>query len=161
MRRLGEEACCNSPTTPSAAVANVNLRIDDVVAAPHGNGVHTVSCFARARKINRRAIDGYPYLAMFAIEHWMKVAKLSEGPILRGIDRSENIGNTLSSGQINQIYKRLARQVNLEANLIARISGYSFRIGAAQDLLASGASMPAIMQRGGWSKADTVMHHLE
>jgi hypothetical protein len=31
------------------------------------------------------------------------------------------------------------------------------RVGAAQDLLNSGASMPIIMQRGRWSKTDTVM----
>lgn len=98
---------------------------------------------------------------MLAIEQWIKAAKLSEGPILRGIDRSENIGDTLGSGQINRIYKRLARQAGLDSDLIARISGHSFRVGAAQDLLASGASMPAIMQRGGWSKADTVMRYLE
>ena len=45
--------------------------------------------------------------------------------------------------------------------MIKKISGHSFRIGAALDLLASGASMPAIMNRGGWSKPDTVMRYLE
>lgn len=98
---------------------------------------------------------------MFAIEQWTNAAKLSEGPILRSIDRGENIGSTLGSGQINRIYKRIARQAGLSSNLITRISGYSFRVGAAQDLLASGASMPTIIQRGGWSKSDTVMRYLE
>ena len=98
---------------------------------------------------------------MLAIEKWIKAAKLSEGAIFWGIDRSENIGNTLGSGQINRIYKRIARQAKLDPELIARISGHSFRVGAAQDLLASGASMPAIMQRGGWNKSDTVMRYLE
>ncbi len=35
------------------------------------------------------------------------------------------------------------------------------RIGAAQDLLASGASLPIIMHRGHWSKVDTVMRYIE
>jgi len=44
---------------------------------------------------------------------------------------------------------------------IKGISGHSMRVGAAQDLLSSGASMPIIMQRGRWSKTDTVMRYLE
>ena len=43
----------------------------------------------------------------------------------------------------------------------ARISGHSLRVGAAQDLLKKGASLPAIMHRGRWSKTDTVMRYLE
>ena len=35
------------------------------------------------------------------------------------------------------------------------------RVGAAQDLLNSGASMPIIMQRERWSKIDTVMRYVE
>ena len=35
------------------------------------------------------------------------------------------------------------------------------RVGAAQDLLISGASLPLIMQRGRWSKTDTVMRYIE
>ncbi len=35
------------------------------------------------------------------------------------------------------------------------------RVGAAQDLLKSGASMPMIMNKGRWSKIDTVMRYLE
>lgn len=40
---------------------------------------------------------------------------------------------------------------------IEGISGHSLRADAAQDLLSSGVSMPIIMQRGTWSKTDTVM----
>jgi len=35
------------------------------------------------------------------------------------------------------------------------------RVGAAQDLLNSGASMRIIMQRGRWSKTDTVMRYVD
>lgn len=35
------------------------------------------------------------------------------------------------------------------------------RVGAAQDLLLSGASLPTIMNRGRWSKTDTVMRYVE
>ena len=45
--------------------------------------------------------------------------------------------------------------------MIKHISGHSMRVGAAQDLLISGASLPMIMQRGRWSNADTVMRYVE
>jgi len=35
------------------------------------------------------------------------------------------------------------------------------RVGHAQDLVISGASMPQIMSKGRWSKTDTVMRYLE
>jgi integrase len=67
----------------------------------------------------------------------------------------------LNSGQVNRIYKRIARNAGLDELVIKGISGHSMRVGAAQDLLNSGASMPIIMQRGRWSKTDTVMRYLE
>ena len=35
------------------------------------------------------------------------------------------------------------------------------RVGHAQDLVISGASMPQIMSKGRWSKTDTVMRYVE
>lgn len=91
----------------------------------------------------------------------MSVAKINEGLILRGVGRDGAVTEPLCNGQIGRIYKRMARQAKLDPNLVARISGHSFRVGAAQDLLASGASMPTIMHRGRWTKSDTVMRYLE
>lgn len=141
----------------------VTLQIDDVVTAPHGEEMR-YSILLRKSKVDQEARGRWIPLrsqTMLAIKQWTHAAKVSEGLILRSVDRGENIGDTLGSGQINRIYKRIAKQAGLDAGRIARISGHSFRVGAAQDLLASGASMPAIMQRGRWSKSDTVMRYLE
>ena len=73
------------------------------------------------------------------------------------MDTSPQIG----VGQINRIYKKIARKAGLDESGIKSISGHSLRVGAAQDLLNSGASMPIIMQRGRWSKTDTVMRYVE
>lgn len=91
----------------------------------------------------------------------MNVAKIKDGLILRGVNRNGAVTESLCNGQIGRIYKLLARQSKLDPGLIARISEHSFRVGAAQDLLASGASMPTIMHRGRWTKSDTVMRYLE
>jgi len=46
-------------------------------------------------------------------------------------------------------------------SIIKNISGHSMRVGAAQDLMLSKTSFPIIMDRGRWSKIDTVMRYIE
>ena len=96
-----------------------------------------------------------------AITLWINQAKLSDGYLFRGINNAINITHELKCSQINRIYKRLAKDAKLPKKIIDHISGHSMRVGAAQDLLKSGASMPIIMNRGRWSKTDTVMRYLE
>jgi hypothetical protein len=57
--------------------------------------------------------------------------------------------------------KKLGRDAGFPAETIKTMSGQSLRVGAAQDLLASVASMVMIMHRGRWSKSDTVMRYVE
>lgn len=96
-----------------------------------------------------------------AITEWINQAKLDDGYLFRGINNAIDITNELKSSQINRIYKRLAKDAKLPKEVIDHISGHSMRVGAAQDLCKSGASMPMIMNRGRWSKTDTVMRYLE
>ena len=50
--------------------------------------------------------------------------------------------------------KRCARPSDLE------VSGHSLRVGAAQDLLADGHDIGAIMRAGGWSNMSIAMRYL-
>ncbi len=72
-----------------------------------------------------------------------------------------DITHELKSSQINRIYKRLAKDAELPKEIIGHISGHSMRVGAVQDLLMSGASVPQIMNGSRWSKTDTAIRHLE
>lgn len=96
-----------------------------------------------------------------AISTWLKQAKLQDGFLFRGISNAIDITQELKSSQINRIYKRLAKDAKLPKRIIDHISGHSMRVGAAQDLLRSGASIPMIMNKGRWYKTDTVMRYLE
>ncbi len=116
----------------------VTLRMDDVMAAPHGDGMH-YSMLLRKSKVDKEARGRYlPLRAqiMLSIEQWTNAAKLSEGPILRSIDRGENIGSALGTRQISCIHKLLALQASLDSDLIAKISRHSYLAWAAQVLLA-------------------------
>ena len=96
-----------------------------------------------------------------AITTWINQAKLDDGFLFRGINNAIDITHELKCSQINRIYKRLAKDAKLPKEITDHISGHSMRVGAAQDLMKSGASMPTIMNRGRWSKTDTVMRYLE
>jgi site-specific recombinase XerD len=96
-----------------------------------------------------------------AVTYWIVQAKLIDGFLFRGVNNAIDITHELKSAQINRVYKRLAKDAKLHQGVIDRISGHSIRVGAAQDFLKSGATIPMIMNKGRWSKIDTVMRYLE
>ncbi len=95
------------------------------------------------------------------IKKWIFESKITNGKILRGILGKEKITNSLTGAQIGRIFKRLANLAGIDEKIVSQISGHSIRVGAAQDLLLTGASLPQIMAKGGWNKVDTVMRYIE
>jgi integrase len=92
---------------------------------------------------------------------WIKQAGISEGYLLRGVLGKTQVTARLGGGQIGRIFKNLARLAKLEPCHIKSISGHSMRVGAAQDMLLRGSTLPQIMAKGGWTKVDTVMRYVE
>ncbi|QWD62373.1 site-specific integrase [Polynucleobacter sp. MWH-UH25E] len=142
----------------------VSLQIKDVKFSIK-NGVESSSILLRKSKTDQDSTGKWLHLgqrAHLAIVSWMNYLSEKQEYLIVGIDRVGRISDrNLGSGQVNRIYKRIARNAGLDELVIQGISGHSMRVGAAQDLLKSGASMPIIMQRGRWSKTDTVMRYLE
>ena len=99
--------------------------------------------------------------ASVSLKEWLNISNIASGPIFRGINRGNTLGEKLGSGQIARIYKRIASKAHLSCDTIKNISGHSMQVGAAQDLLREGKSLPNIMNRGRWSKTDTVMRYVE
>lgn len=96
-----------------------------------------------------------------AIIDWLDTSDIKTGKLFRGINKGNHLSDGLDASQINRIYKKLASRCEMPCEMIKNISGHSLRVGAAQDLLLSGASLPLIMSRGRWSRADTVMRYIE
>jgi hypothetical protein len=69
--------------------------------------------------------------------------------------------SSLNKAQINKIYKKLAGKANVDKEILKKISGHSTRVGAAQNLLSSGANLGMILKKGRWTKIDTAMKYLE
>ena len=91
-----------------------------------------------------------------SLKHWIDSAEISDGYLLRGIT-GNGLNLAMDPGQVSRTFKSLAVRAKLDP---VQISGHSTRIGAAQDLLDSGASIGQIMAKVGWSKVDTVMRYV-
>ena len=76
-------------------------------------------------------------------------------------DDNNEISTCLNKAQINKIFKKLALKANVDKEIIKKISAHSTRVGAAQNLLRSGASLATILNKGRWTKIDTAMRYLE
>jgi site-specific recombinase XerD len=140
-----------------------SLRVKDVKINIK-NGIETSSILLRRSKTDQDSTGKWLHLsekANIALAEWMKRLPEDQEMLFCGLNRALDTSPQIGVGQINRIYKKIARKAGLDESEIASISGHSMRVGAAQDLLNSGASMPIIMQRGRWSKTDTVMRYIE
>jgi site-specific recombinase XerD len=82
-----------------------------------------------------------------------------EGYILRSIDRHGHIPENLHPASISTILSALQKDLNMGFNE-QPLSGHSFRVGAALNLLEQGESLERIMLRGGWQTDSTAMSYL-
>ncbi len=139
----------------------VSLQIDDAIIDTKNM---SFKIKLRRSKTDQDGIGRWLHLrekTQQALLNWVNASNIKNGKLFRGIKRGQIITDDLSSAQINRIYKSIAARSSNDELLVKHISGHSMRVGAAQDLLISGASLPMIMQRGRWSKADTVMRYIE
>lgn len=82
-----------------------------------------------------------------ALEAWLAVAKITEGPVFRAINRYEQIGaHRLSPEAVAIVLKKLARAAGLDAK---ESSGHSLRAGLATRSAASGLSFEQIRAQTG------------
>jgi integrase len=141
----------------------VSLRAEDLVI---NNSIpdFTLKLKLRRSKTDQESTGRWLYLgaeAQLALNAWLTASGIQSGKIFRGIKKKVELSDGLNSNHINRIFKRYAKTAKLEPIIIHQISGHSMRVGAAQDLLMNGASLPLIMNRGRWSKTDTVMRYIE
>lgn len=139
----------------------VSLEFEDLTI---NNKDGSIKLKLRKSKTDPHGIGKNLYLsneAQRALEKWINKSNLKYGKLFRGIKNNTKFTESLNSAQINRIFKKIASKSNLKKDTIKEISGHSIRVGAAQDLMISGTSLPIIMNRGRWSKSDTLMRYIE
>lgn len=138
----------------------VSLRTDDIEEQSGG----FMSILLRRSKTDQEGTGQWIHLGKEAtgiLKLWLKAGKIDDGFILRSIGPDGEVQTALSTGQVGRIFKSLAKKAGLAKETIRCVSGHSMRVGAAQDLLVKGASLPQIMVKGGWVKTDTVIRYVE
>jgi site-specific recombinase XerD len=139
----------------------VSLEFEDVLINEKDG---SVKLKLRKSKTDPHGIGKNLYLsneAQKAIKEWIDKSKISSGKIFKSITTTGKIKDSLSSSHIGRIFKKRAYESKIDLKIIKYISSHSMRVGAAQDLMLSGTSLPIIMNRGRWSKIDTVMRYIQ
>ncbi len=92
------------------------------------------------------------------LEKWRSVIS-DEGYILRSINRHGHFGSNLHPASISTLLKALQKDLRIDTDK-QPLSGHSFRVGAALDLLEQGEPLERIMLRGGWQTDSTAINYL-
>ncbi len=92
------------------------------------------------------------------LSHWQDKIKQTDRYILRSFKRDLSVRESLDPAALNKILKALQRKAKMHN--IGELSGHSFRVGAAVDLLDRGVPFERIMLRGGWKSEKTALRYL-
>ena len=87
---------------------------------------------------------------------WLEGAGIAEGRLFRSVGKGGRLGERLDPSQVPRIFKQMARRAGLPPEMVQGLSGHSTRVGAAQDMIAAGIELPAILQAGRWKSTAMV-----
>lgn len=83
------------------------------------------------------------------LERWFFETKISDGPLLRRINKHHQLGtNPMDHSSVYRVFRRAASVLGLEQSLT--FSGQSPRVGASQDMSNAGKSIKEIQYQGRW-----------
>jgi len=134
----------------------VALDVEDIDFAEDGAGTITI----RRSKTDQEGEGSIRYLAHDTIEHlavWLEAAEITEGALFRSVAAGDRVGGRLSDRDVSRRLKLMAKHADLGIDP----SGHSARVGVCQDMVASGFSLPEVMQAGGWKSPDMVARYSE
>jgi site-specific recombinase XerD len=138
----------------------VALNLENVTFMPNGSGTILI----RRSKTDQEGQGSTGYLSRETVKWlrvWLESAAIKEGAIFRRLVGQNRTGERLHPDIIADIYKRVARWIQMPAKQVAQVSGHSVRIGATQDLLALNIDLASVMQAGRWKSTQMPMRYGE
>jgi integrase len=132
-------------------------KFEDVGCAPNGKPIIRLN-FSKTDQFGTGKVLPISEESLTLIEKWKGIVG-DEGYILRSINKHGHIGDNLNPASISAILKTLQEGLKTESNQ-QPLSGHSFRVGAALDLLEQGEPLERIMLRGGWQTDSTAIKYL-
>ncbi len=138
----------------------IALRADDITTAADGSATILV----RRSKADQLGQGRLAYLSprtVALLDDWLNAADIIGGPIFRGVRGKTLFEKPLCDYSVTRILKDLARKAGVGPDLVARLSGHSFRIGAALDMTEHGIDLVPIMHAGGWKSPEMVVRYTQ
>ena len=133
------------------------FKFEDVDQAPNGKPIVKLN-FSKTDQYGAGKVLPISQELLSLLNQWKGIVG-NQGYILRSLNRHGHIGNNLNPASISTILKTL--QAGLKYGPSKQpLSGHSFRVGAALDLLEQGEPMEKIMLRGGWQTDSATIKYL-
>ena len=138
----------------------VSLQVEDFLEEMKGDGTLLV----RRSKTDAEGRGATLYLApdtVALVRAWLERAGLEEGRLFRSVTKGGTLGAGLDASQVPRIFTAMAERAGLPSEVVEGLSGHSARVGAAQDMVAAGIELPAILQAGRWKSTEMVHRYGE
>jgi len=137
-----------------------SLEVSDFLEEIGGDGTLLV----RRSKTDGEGRGERLYLArdtVVLVRAWLDRAGIGDGRLFRSVAKGGRIGKRIDPCQVPRIFKAMAREAGLPEALVRGFSGHSARVGAAQDMVAAGIELPAILHAGRWKSTAMVNRYGE
>ena len=125
----------------------VGLRVEDLSELEGG----AMSILVRRAKNDPFGDGRLGYLTpgtVATVKAWLHASGITDGWIFRRIQGDQVGVSCLHPLTINRTIKAMAGAAGLDQVVITQLSGHSMRVGAAQDMMASGIGILPVMQAG-------------
>jgi site-specific recombinase XerD len=133
------------------------FKFEDICQAPSGKPAIRLN-FSKTDQFGTGKILPISQELFDLLEKWRRMIR-DEGYILRSINRHGHFENNLHPASVSTLLKALQKNLKMDSDE-QPLSGHSFRVGAALDLLDQGETLEKIMLRGGWQSDSTAMRYL-
>ena len=138
----------------------VSLQVTDLLEEVQGDG----SLLVRRSKTDGEGRGEIVWVGPDTVQlvrAWLDRAGIGDGRLFRSVGKGGRIGERLHPCQVPRIFKAMARQAGLPEAVSVGLSGHSARVGAAQDMVAAGIELPAILHAGRWKSTAMVNRYGE
>jgi integrase len=133
------------------------FKFENIDCAPNGKPIIRLK-FSKTDQFGTGKVLPISEELLGLLNQWKGIVG-NQGYILRSINKHKHIGDSLNPASISTILKTLQEGLKTGSNQ-QPLSGHSFRVGAALDLLEQGEPLEKIMLRGGWQTDPTAMKYL-
>lgn len=130
------------------------LDVRDIRRQPDGTAVAHIRR-SKTDQLSRGTSQHLTSTTAARIDAWLQAAGIAADADAPLWQRQGRTGGRVDADLIGRIVRRRARAVGITG----RITGHSLRRGAAQSLVAAGATLPETMDAGRWSSAEMVARY--